>query len=141
MTPQIILSIDMPGGREGGYVIWSNNVFQTGLITFLPDKAEATDFLVLANLLDQISPSIVICERAFLFRIAGYLGALKGFCAERNIPYWQIGPSRAKKTMLGDGRASKSEVLHWAKKIIPNISSFHIADSLLYLEAWRKEHI
>ena len=43
--------------------------------------------------------------------------------------------------MLGDGRASKSEVLHWAKKIIPNISSFHIADSLLYLEAWRKEHM
>lgn len=140
-----ILSLDVPGGRIGGYAtLDSDFAVSIGSIIFSQEKSLADDFRTLAALIDTIKPTLVIVERPFLFQIAGYIGAVLGFCSERHTPWWQVGPSRAKKLVLGRGNAKKVDVLQWACQTYgtltnpPGTMTQHQADALLYLEAWRK---
>ncbi len=145
-NPKRILSVDVPGGREGGYVLANHTELYEGSlvcgpILFTPEKSLTSDFLVLANLLDWAKPQLIILERPFLYQISGYIGGIMMACAERKIGWWQIGPSKAKKLVLGRGKASKEDVLKWAREVWKGKGELtqHSADALLYYEAWRED--
>lgn len=135
------LSIDVPGGKVGGLCFTGpNDPLYFAEVLFEEESAEADDYRALAKILDHYRPSLLIIEHGFLFKILPYLGGLKMAAAERHIPWYQITASKAKKTVLGRGRASKAEVLEWARSVEPTVPSQHCADSLLYLHAWRQIH-
>ena len=64
-----------------------------------------------------------------------------------DIKWWMVTAPGAKKTVLGNGRARKEEVLKWAKEHPITLGTSqetvtqHIADAYLYLEAWRRLHV
>ena len=93
-------------------------------------------------------PGLIIIEHPFLWIIAGPIGGLKAWAAWNHIPWWMVTASGAKKAVLNNGRASKADVLAWAKQTLaarwhvirPEAISQHQADSLLYLVAWERAH-
>jgi len=141
-----ILSLDVPGSKEGGAVLWSPSSPHSYLFTpilFNPLKSERDDYIYLASLLQTAAPTIIILEHAFLYKIAGHVGAIKLWAALNNATWWMTGPSFAKKKVLNNGRAEKKDVLEWAHRFLDykesNIKTLtqHMADALLYLEAYR----
>ena len=136
----LILSLDVPGRRLGGWVLYDTATQTTsfGDITFNPEGAEADDYRALINLLNTYRPDRVILEHAFLYSIQCWVAAAKTWCAMHHIPWVQYGASKAKKAVLNHGRASKDEVLIWAQDLLPEIQTQHQADSLLYLHTYLK---
>ena len=140
-SPRIILAVDVPGRYTGGYAVEGyRDSILAGDIIFGKNTAEADDYRRLARLLDSFEPDVLIIEHAFLFAIAGYVGALKAMAAERDIPWWQVGASKAKKLVLNKGNSTKQEVLDWAQKVMGQPLTQHQADSVLYIHAWHKQH-
>ena len=137
----------MPGRKIGGYVLWegeslrdSGHLQEANDLLLHPEQGEVEDYRVLGTLLDRAHPHWVILERPFLFLIAQLIGAAKFWCMGHRIPWWQIQASTAKKAVIGHGRASKPTVRAWALKhplMQGRACSQHVADALLYLEAWK----
>lgn len=161
LEPKIILSIDVPGRADGGWVRWDKTLSTSccssaatiptresltkGTIRFKQTDSERNDYLRLLSQIKALTPDIVIIEHPFLYLIAQPVGAIKAWCALHDVPWWMITPSRAKKLILNNGRANKNTVLHWAQHtypLHPNETALtqHQADAWLYLETWRYEH-
>lgn len=144
-----ILAIDVPGRREGGYTLWERGRYVIGPIYFDPTRAEREDYRELEQLLQSTDPRIVITETGQLRAISRWVYAIHFWCSIYGRAYVQYTPSHCKKVVLGNGNASKIDVLTWAKGEIAELAKSHRveahnltqhqADSLLYLRTWKKE--
>jgi len=148
--PNIILSIDVPGRATGGFIRWDRalNSVSIGTLRFKQTESEAEDYRRLLTAVANQQPDLIIIEQPFLWLIAGPIGGLKAWAAWNHIPWWMVTASGAKKAVLQNGRASKADVLAWAKRTLaarwrviqPEAISQHQADALLYLVAWERAH-
>lgn len=139
----VVLSIDVPGKHEGGYVVWyppdvhAPERYIFGEISFRKNRREQDDYRGLARVCVEYAPTILVMEHPFLHSIAQHIGGLKMWASLEHITWWMVGASKAKKLVLGKGRASKEEVKHWAEQQAKQVLTQHCADALLYLEAWK----
>ncbi len=148
--PNIILSIDVPGRATGGFIRWDRalNSVSLGTLRFKQTGSEAEDYRRLLTAVANQKPNLIIIEHPFLYVIQGPIGGLKAWAAWNHIPWWMVTASGAKKAVLNNGRASKADVLAWAKRTLatrwrviqPEAISQHQADALLYLVAWERAH-
>ena len=150
IQPNIVLSIDVPGRATGGFVRWDRTLqsVSIGTLRFKQTESEAEDYRRLLTTISNQKPDLIIIEHPFLYMIAGPIGGVKAWAAWNCIPWWMVTASGAKKSVLGNGRASKKEVLLWAQKTYhqrwhihkPETITQHQADALLYLIAWEETH-
>ena len=133
------LALDVPGTKQGGWAaLHSSGEISVGDIQFDPTQSEAACYRELYALLDRLSPEILVLEWPFLWVIATNLGVVKGWAAMHHVGWWQIQPSRAKKLILGRGNLPKKDVQSWARARLGREVTTHVADSLLYLETWKR---
>lgn len=141
----VVLSIDVPGKHEGGYVVWYPNDpekngpehFVFGPILFSDKHPERHNYLSLIQPCLGFQPSVVIMEHPFLYSIAQHIGALKLWVSMTGGSWWMVGASKAKKLVFDNGRATKDKVKAWAEQKAKQPLTQHCADALLYLEAWK----
>ena len=133
------LALDVPGTKQGGWAaLHSSGEITVGDIQFDSTQSEAADYRRLWELLETLSPEIVILEIPFLYTIAQVTGLVKAWAAIHHRPWWAVSANVAKKKILNKGNARKPEVLIWAQQQLPGVSlTQHQADSLMYLETWR----
>ena len=140
----VFLSIDVPGKYEGGYAVWyphrygDKEEYLFGDITFRENHRDQEDYQELARVCVRYEPTVLVMEHPFLHSIAQYIGGLKMWASMEGIVWWMVGPSRAKKLVLDNGRASKADVKVWAEREAQRPLTQHCADALLYLEAWKR---
>lgn len=144
--PCRVLSLDLPVKYEGGYALTDGHKIQLGSIIFSGNRgSERDDYRHLTTMISHLGPDLIILEWPFLQSLATVVGVVKGWCASHDIPWWMTGASPAKRLVLGRGDISKKAVLEWAHGysqdhqivLVGTQMTQHMADALLYLEAWR----
>ena len=152
-----VLGID-PGTRITGYgvIIQEGSAFRAldyGCIR-PPTKARLSErYLVLYNgiqsLLEQFSPDCLAVETQFVQKNAQSaikLGMARGMAilaaTQKGIPVYEYTPSKAKKAVVGNGRASKEQVQGMMRRLLnldsipePEDAADALALALCHLQA------
>lgn len=166
MTPDrepVVVGFDAPGrGRvtRGALVAVSSAslkvVARRALVFDESTTSEVGQYREVYGVLDAWAGDYFVLtlavEQPFLHAIAQWIGVLKGWAVLRNIPWYMITASAAKKAVLGDGRVgkaakkvgrdAKADVRAWAtERAMASLGAKglhlaqHEADAILYATA------
>ncbi|MCE5316218.1 MAG: crossover junction endodeoxyribonuclease RuvC [Parachlamydia sp.] len=129
----IILGID-PGTQTTGYGIIRLNRGRSQAIDFgcikSPSKLKITDrYLIIfegvEELIARYEPDVLVVETQYVkvnVQSAIKLGMARGVCLiaakRRGLKVFEYSPSRAKRAVVGNGRASKSQVQHMVQHLL-----------------------
>ncbi len=129
----IVLGID-PGSRCCGYGLVRESSGQLSLLdtgTIRPPVKESLStrlgylFATLVKLIETHKPHVASVEEAFFARNASSAlklgqarGALLTACAHKHIPVHSYAPTEVKKTLVGAGRAEKSQVAFMVAQLL-----------------------
>ena len=143
----IILGIDPAISNTGWGIIEKNGssikYIASGVITTAPSSTMPERLSTIAHQVEQVitkfKPHISAMEEVFInknalssLKLSHARGAIMSVIGSHNIPLSEFAPNRVKKTLTGVGHATKEQVLHMIKILMPTakITKLDEADAL-----------
>ena len=129
-----VLAID-PGTREMGVALLENGTLIYHGVKLVtrgrsPHETLQRARAAVVRLLEDLKPDVVVVEKTFIGnnRSAALLSVLadeiKALAKARKLLYESFAPSSVKKTICGDGRATKEEVAKVIAKRFPELKAY-----------------
>jgi len=136
-----VIGVD-PGYIKTGYAVVDDlKVLEFGVIDLKGEKVERMRKLVncISDMVHRYRPEYLVMETAFYgksydsaFKLAEIRGAIIGLTGMLGMLYAEYHPAEVKKSVTGNGRAAKSQVIWMVKRLfgLNETINHHAADSL-----------